>query len=127
MKAKFIRDQENPLDSLEIGKVLERKLEQKGKEIYPYLKKVAEEYNCNDIKTIINLENKLIQKSFILNDDPLYPVFYITYELDFGFFVGWYIQTEKDAPYKGEQRPIEKLNKCVEQLKHWIKYYKNYL
>jgi hypothetical protein len=121
----------DPLDKIQIGRIKERKLKKKGEEIEPYLKKVMEEKTCSKIKTIINLESNIIQKSFIFYDkiNKLEPIFYISYyDLNsLGFSVGFYLQVEKNDPYKGDEIEYDSLEDCVNKLEYWIKNYKNYL
>ena len=126
-----------PLDKLQIGKFQERQLKKKGDEIEPFLEKVRKGRECSEIKTIINLESDIIQKSFIFYDkiNNLEPVFYISYYGEYlkerknssGFYAGFYVREDVNSPYKGDEIDYDTLERCVNKLLYWVENYKNYL
>jgi hypothetical protein len=130
MRAKFInefeRGRENPLDSLEIGRVLERQFEKKIKELTEAVTEIAEEngldLGSNDLKTEYS-EGYYIQVGFIVDE----ILFGIVWSPDFG--LNAIMRGEGERDYIEDEIQYDTTEECQDKLRYWVnqKGYRKYL
>ena len=125
MRAQFVRDTENPLDSLDIGRVEERRIDKWRKPLLKAVRSVADQFsNTSGVIDQTGAQGPYIQVGFYC----LGYFWYMGYDINGtpgGFYCGYSeIGTDKygyEQLYGGQESVEETVDDCIYRLTSLLK------
>ena len=125
MEARFIRHTENPLDSLNIGRVEERRIDYWRKPLLRAVKSVADQFpNTSQVEDRTGANGPYIEVGFYC----LGYFWYMGYDIQGepgGFYSGykeiWMDKYGGEQLYGGEESIDETVDDCIYRLISWLK------
>jgi hypothetical protein len=116
MRAKFIRDPENPLDSLDIGRTKERKkeeLDKKYSEIWDAIEKITP-YEMQGLE-----KPDYVQVGFSKNT----IFYYMSYSNSEGLKASYYSHDKNMMDRVSEEVKVNSIEEGIEKIKTWMKFF----